>query len=342
MKATRRSNGCWGALVCALLLLLLLGSLLPFFGSGTELVRLRNALLIDELPAQGGWTPEQPPPDFLWEQLQAPEFFRRQVKSLQLERLPSDWDRAMAIATHLLTGQPTLLGGPTKADLRSTYEAIIGEGKGYCADFTRSYTALALAAGMPVRSWAFSFDGYGGHGHVWVEVWLRDRQRWQLLDVYNNYYFTAGGEPLAAMELRQALLKNDPALRLHLIAPQARPGYADERKAWDYFRRGLPEWYLWWGNNAFDYDQSKAVRWSSRLGRGLEQLAAIAAGVHPHIRVLPEADETRALENMERLKLWLLAVLVGSPLLAGLTVYAGLRCRRDRRRALAGQAEAAR
>jgi hypothetical protein len=52
-----------------------------------------------------------------------------------------------------------------------------------------SFTGLAIAAGIPVRAWAFSFDGFGGHGHVWVEIWNRQLERWQLLDVFNNYYF---------------------------------------------------------------------------------------------------------------------------------------------------------
>ena len=48
------------------------------------------------------------------------------------------------------------------------------------------HTALAHASGLAVRPWAFSFDGLGGHGHIVVEVFDRQRGRWIMLDIFNN------------------------------------------------------------------------------------------------------------------------------------------------------------
>ncbi len=39
-----------------------------------------------------------------------------------------------------------------------------------------------------MRQWGFSFDGFGGHGHTVVEVYDRQRGKWLLLDVFNNFH----------------------------------------------------------------------------------------------------------------------------------------------------------
>ncbi|HEY1089674.1 MAG TPA: transglutaminase-like domain-containing protein [Burkholderiaceae bacterium] len=333
MNANRSRVWCRAAWVCLALFVAGLASLTPEFLQGsTGLVKLRNSLLVDAVDWRADWRPEQTPADFQRDvPARVDPFFAAQVAALRLDQLPSDWERARAIARRLLTGRAELLGGAVQSDLRSTYDAITKEGRGYCADFTRSFTALAVAAGLPVRSWAFSFDGFGGHGHVWVEIWDRAEQRWILLDVFDNYYFTAGGAALSALDLRAALLRNEPQLRLNLIAPEARPGYEIEAKAWDYFRRGLPQWYLWWGSNVYAYDADPMVRSLAPLGRSAEQLGATVSGVHPHIRILGDAQNTAEVQAIQGLKarLHLLAVLM--PLLVMLGGFAFWRCRKGRR-----------
>ena len=56
-------------------------------------------------------------------------------------------------------------------------------------------------------------------------------------------------------------------------------------EAWAYYRRGLPEWYLWWGNNPFDYEQSWSVRTLAGVSLSLAQRGAIVQGVQPRIHV---------------------------------------------------------
>jgi hypothetical protein len=300
----------WGWRLSLVVALLALASLLPYAGSSSELVHLRNALLFNPSQDAGrAWTPENLPEGFLQEHLKPDPVFVAAAARLGFAEIPGDWERALAIGQHLLGSSPVLLGGAIQSDLDSTYRRIIQQGDGYCGDFVRAFTGLALASGLQTRSWAFSFDGFGGHGHVWVELWNRQTQSWQLLDVFDNYYFVLGDErPLSALEFRAALAEQRPGLALRPIAPSARPGYEIEAKAWDYFRRGLPEWYLWWGVNVFSYDAEPWVQRLGKVSRSLEQLAAIATGVHPQLVILASADNRPQAQALQRLQIQLKAV----------------------------------
>src|SRR3712207_6947241 len=81
--------------------------------------------------------------------------------------------------------------------LEPTYEVIRNTGRGYCGDYADVYTALALAAGLSVRSWAFSFDGFGGRGqdrkstrlnssHANISYAVFCLEKTHLLVLYNN------------------------------------------------------------------------------------------------------------------------------------------------------------
>ncbi|WP_296483324.1 transglutaminase domain-containing protein [Rhodoferax sp.] len=252
---------------------------------------MRNALvLIDHdqsSAADFNWTPASVPPSYLQERGPTDPFFINVAQQLGLAALPDDWARALAIGSHLLGSSPVLRGEAIKLDLRGTYRSIVGSGEGYCGDFADVFIAIALAAGMPVRSWAFSFDGFGGDGHIWPEIWNRQLGRWQLVDIFNNYqFFESVGVPLSALELRQALLSNSTQLKLAPLYPGARVGWSIEEKAWRYYRSGLPEWYMWWGNNVFTYDRALLVRTFSGVSRSLEQLGAIAQGVFPPVKLM--------------------------------------------------------
>lgn len=295
--ALRCRRGAWLSLAVLVLSVL---SLAPYLTSSTELVRMRNALLLtDQSPVNFNWTPASVPPSFLQERGPADPFFVDVAARLGLAALPDDWARALTISRHLLGSSPVLLGGAVQSNLRGTYRRIVGSGEGYCGDFADVFMAIALAAGMPVRSWAFSFDGFGGDGHIWTEIWNRQLGRWQLVDIFNNYYyFETVGVPLSALEFRQALLSNSPQLKLAPLYPGARVGWSIEAKAWRYYRRGLPEWYMWWGNNVFTYDRALLVRTFSGVSRSLEQLGGIAQGVFPPVKLMVTAanrDQASAL-----------------------------------------------
>jgi len=223
---------------------------------------MRNALLLlESQPSDFNWTPANVPTDFRQARGAVDPFFLEIAQKLKLDALPSDWDRALAISSHLLGSSPVLNGGAVMSDLHGTYQRIVDKGDGYCGDFVDVFVAISLAAGIPVRAWAFAFDGFGGDGHIWAEIWNRQLHHWQLVDVFNNYYFfEEPGAPLAALEFRQALMQKSTKLRLAPLHSGARVGWIHEEKAWTYYQRGLDQWYLWWGNDVFTYDNAWWVR----------------------------------------------------------------------------------
>lgn len=310
VKGRGRRLGWWcvlNALVVAALGLHLLSLSRP----STEAVRLRNALLIEPEPAMSvGGTLEQPPANFRLETLPPDPRFVAVVHAIGADRGP-DLSRALAIAGHLTENARE--GGAIQSDNWTTYQRI-REGVGYCSDFSRTFLALAHGAGLMAREWGFSFDGFGGWGHAVVEVYDRQRGHWVFLDVFNNFHVEdrATGEPLDVEGWRRAILSGN-QVRIVLNGP-GRFGWADgEAGLWEYYRRGIHGWYLWLGNAVGTYDSQVLVSLASRLSRSLEQLAAIATGVHPHILVLGSSENRAAFEHMQALRRQLLVEL---PLLA--------------------------
>lgn len=314
-------------------------TLLPHFTSSAEVAKLRNAMVFDEAPrAAFDFDPGRWPPNFLIDKKAPEAYFVAVAEPLELDALPDDWSRALAISRHLLTGQPRLTGGAIQAPLQETHQRIVQRGEGYCADFIRVFQALAATAGMPMRAWAFSFDGYGGHGHIVVEIWNRQQQRWQMLDLFNNiYYRGADGHPSAALEVRDGFLTNAAAMSSVPLVPQARPGFRFEEKLREYYQRGLQEWYLWWGNNPFDYEDAEAVRWLHPVSRPLAQLGGIAQGVQPHAVALAGDANAGQRAQMKRLS-WHIRVVAGLMLLSSvLLIWLGLRRRANHKAAASSQ-----
>jgi len=300
---------CFASLLVAVLAILSLG---PYLTESTNVVKLRNALLLrDGVNTDFDWTSANVPADFKLEQGPIDPFFVEIADRLGLADLPGDWERTVAISSHLLRSRVKAGGGAIRSDLRRTYERITLQGDGYCGDFVRVFTAIATAGGMQVRNWAFSFDGFGGHGHIWPEVWNRQLQRWQLVGVFNNYYFfEEPGVPLSALAFREALLVDSKTLKLAPIDPSSRVGWVHEEKAWSYYRRGLAQWYMWWGNDVFTYDAAPLVRLFAGRSRPLEQFAGIVQAVSPRLQVLRTPDNQQHLDALERLKRHVWAVIV--------------------------------
>lgn len=316
----------WAAALLAVLLVL---SLAPYLTSSTELVRVRNALLYEPVSANADWTPAAPPAGFLLERISPPEAFRRIVDENRLFVDGNDWETALRIGRHLVhRADDSGRSGPIQADLLQSYRRITDTGDGYCGDYVDVFTALATTAGVFARSWAFSFDGYGGHGHVFNEIWDRQAGRWRMIDVFNNYFVIDGaGEPLSALQFRQALLDGG-AVRWQPVDASARPGFKYAEKALDYYRRGAAEWYLWWGNNVFEFEGSRLVEVASAAGRPAEQLAAIVAGVHPGIRAIHEPRNEESRTRLLWVRYHLLLVAVGSMALAVFLLAGAARSRR--------------
>ncbi len=283
------------------------------------MVRLRNALVVaDGATATFDWTPANWPADFLLERGPADPVFLAAVQRLRLAEMRTDWERATAISAHLL-GHPKLTGTPIQSNLTDTYRQILDNGTGYCGDFTRVFMAFALASGIPVRAWAFTSNGFGGEGHIWPEIWNRQLNRWQLVDIFNNFYFRGdAGVAVSALEFRNAMLNAPKSIHPARLHPGARPGYAIEEKMWAWYRKGLPEWHMLWGNNVFSYDQALKVRGLGRVSRSLEQLEGIYLGVQPKINLMVNDGNRAPAASLSRLHLhlqvvgWIAAVATGT------------------------------
>lgn len=326
---------CLAAALAAALLALL--ALAPHLHDPAELVRLRNALLLDAVEeTRFDWTPADMPADFLRERMSAPPAFRARVAALGLESLPTDWDRALALGRHMLAARRGGVGGAIQSDLETTYTVIRRTGEGYCGDYADVFSALALAAGLNVRSWAFSFDGFGGSGHIFNEVWDASSGRWRMIDVFHNYHMSLDGRtPLSALEFRAAMRRDPHSVRLHPIDPGAAPVFRYEDRARLFYQRGLDEWYLWWGNDVYSYERAPLVRVLGAVSRPLEQLGGIVQDVHPHIRVLAEEGNRGEVRALQRLKwrLWAAAIVFVAALVLALACLTGLLRQQRRRRA---------
>lgn len=304
-------------LVCVLLLL-------PYLLSSTEGVRLRNAMnFVQSGEHDFDWSPDTMPADFQVERSAPDGIFVQAVAQLGVPVTGTDDDTVAAISRHLL-GHPQLRGTPIQSDLRTTYQRIIHDGTGYCGDFTRVFMAFAIAAGIPVRAWSFSFDGFGGHGHVLPEIWNRQRRQWQLVDVFNNYYFVdSDGVAVSALRFRRALATPSHGLHLVPVVPGVRPGYAMEEKAWRYYQQGVPQWYLSWGNGVFSSDRAWGVSTLGRVSRSLAQLVGVLQGAYPPIHILDDPDNRAHVAELRRVRRYLM-VVAGLGLTALFSWSAGL------------------
>ena len=300
--------------VCLCAFVVMAGSLAPYLAASSDMVKLRNALLVDPQPADPAWTPAILPAGYLAGATRSVDpKFSELVRRFDLRVDGDDW------ATRATYRPTASSAGARPGVIRSspTWPRPIGASRkmprATVPILPMCSPALAQAAGIFSRSWAFSFDGFGGHGHIFNEIWDRRSGRWIMLDVFNNFYFAdTAGRPLSALEARQVLLAGG-APRMIPVAPASPPGYRYPEKAIDYYRRGLPEWYMWWGNNVFEYDGASPIQLASRMSRSVEQLVAVGIGLHPHIRIVQSDNNEPQRTQLEHLR-WRLYAVMGAGL----------------------------
>jgi hypothetical protein len=265
-----------------------------------QAVRVRNAFLLRRgRPEDFQWTPATVPPDFYVERKRPPAEIEQAAQDAR-SRVTGDWPLALALVG-LLVRHSTREGDAIQADLATTYAGIVS-GAGYCSDHVRVYLAAASAVGIFCRQWAFSFDGFAGHGHTFVEVYDRQQAKWRFLDVHNNVYAVIAGteEPLAALELRNALLAAPTSIEFRRAGP-GRLGFDDFDKLLDYYRRGAPQWYLWWGNDVITRDSSGLRRGLQKISRHLAHAVGSALDLPPLVVIVSEQNEVE-IARMESLR----------------------------------------
>lgn len=318
VTANARKKWLGRLLALDLLALLVLGLwLISHAIPSSEAVRIRNALSFGDViqEADAGWAPGNAPPGFSFQEKPLPPELAKALSQLDFSQAHDDWSRSQVVAIHL---QGYIKDkGPVMAGLEQTYRKVVAEGEGYCGDYARLFSAMTQAAGIPVRQWNFSFDGYGGHGHIFNEVWDASTGRWLLIDVYNNFVFvdSVSGKPLSGMEFRAALRGESAPPRLVTLNTAIRPGNDIPPQAIDYYRRGANEWYLLWGSDITGSDQNPWVKWTDKASRHLSQFMAIVAGVQPELRIIATPESTNQIAALEQLHKHLIVVLSASLIL---------------------------
>ena len=310
MRATKISSVILA--VSAILLIAVSGAPFSNVRSDQDLVKLRNALHYETTdPAVVfQWGPESMPADFLREEQPAPPLFHQVLSQLPGDLGASEFERAVQMAIHLVKA-PNRSGQAIQSSIARTYEEIVEEGEGYCADYTLVLNGLALSDDIPIREWGMSFDGFGGDGHAFSEIYDRALEKWIFLDSFYSFYVRGpSGEPLSVMEFRRYLLNGD-IDSLDVVPIKAdRFMFPSFEYALNYYRRGANFFFMVWGNNVFTYEDHPAVRILSRISRSAEQAAGILFGVQPRIMILRTPENQDAIDELSKLRIYLRIAIV--------------------------------
>lgn len=303
----------------AVVLCLLVGGVFAYATSKDNGTRVRNSFLVATAPVEIFTSPpSQTPADFLAETLPAPAYLDAAVAKLlpdEMRASLSALEQSLVLARHLIANKRR--GKAIQSNVRETYELIRNSGRGYCADYSQVFTALALTAGIPVREWGLRFKGFG-RGHAFNEIYDRTLGKWVFIDSYHSLYVVdrSNAEPLSVMELQNRLI-NDGEMVSYAFVPIDIQKYRFDAdiEANQYYAQTAAKFYLFWGNNVFSYDAHPVVRALAPWSRSLEIMGAIVAGVHPKIRVLQRPENTAYLSRLQYIRYGLVAALVFAAML---------------------------
>ncbi len=283
----------------------------------SEMTRLRNALLLDVgTIADFTWSPQQAPKDFNSEKGNVPKEIQVFAQAILGN---SEWKKTLN-AVDALRGNAHL-NGAIQANTVTALNEILISGRGYCADFTQVMNAVSYQQKISIREWGMSFDGYGGWGHAFNEVYIDEWKKWVFIDVFNGFYVTTNESniPLSTLEFREILATTPDKVLIHRTA--GRFGFKSDQVAIEYYLRGVNQFYLWWGNDSLTYDDNAVINFIAPLGRAIEQASAILIGIHPKIRILPLPENIEMREAMIRLKHQLMIAFMSEVLLGFLLLY---------------------
>lgn len=279
----------FGVIVTALALALTTAYFLRFSLTGDNGTRVRNSLVAEiGKPEDFVWSPDHAPQSFMLEHHAVPgnvqSIADRILASAPADQKDSELDKALLISRHLVTNKGN--GQAIQSDTTTAYEGIM-QGRGYCADFTQVFTALATAMDIPAREWGFGFEGYGA-GHAFNEIYIDDLDKWVFIDSFNSMYFvdSTTRTPLSATEIQDRFEQNPdhPALDVVRISND-KFAFPSDANALHYYALGVNQFYLVWGNDVFSYDDNPVVRLLSTIARPVEVFGAIVLGIHPKIRI---------------------------------------------------------
>lgn len=283
----------------------------------TEGVRLRNSFIAVAADASAfDWTPPAVPAGFRVETGRIPDEIR-EFAGPATGQPSGPVQRAVDLATRLRAKGNR--GDAIQRNTLDTFRQIVTAGGGYCADYSQVFNGIAHAANLTVREWGMSFDGFGGDGHAFNEVYDEGLGKWVMLDAFYGFVPVepSSGEPLSALEFRERLLGAGAMDAIGIRTLESGlEGFRDKESLLNYYRRGAQGMYLWWSTDTLGYDQDPLLGFLDRVSRAASQGTAILLGRHPEIRILATPQNRRAVEALERTRQGVLALLVTGVLLA--------------------------
>jgi hypothetical protein len=120
---------------------------------------------------------------------------------------------------------------PTKSDAISILEEVKLGKQFRCVEYGIVATACLNAYGLKSRVLGLKTKDVetteSGAGHVLLETWLPDRQKWVLLDGQWDVMPVLRGQPLNAVELQQAIANNYQELEIRSLSGASKRGYVD-------------------------------------------------------------------------------------------------------------------
>ena len=144
--------------------------------------------------------------------------------------VPSDTDKAIAVL-HWVHSQWSHNGNnePRNNDAIAILEEV-KEGKNFrCVEYGIVATACLNAIGLKARTLALKTSDVetrnSGAGHVLLEVFLNDLQKWALLDGQWDAMPVLGGRPLNAVEFQQAIAHNYTELEIRSLSNVSKRAY---------------------------------------------------------------------------------------------------------------------
>lgn len=156
------------------------------------------------------WKPNHAPKYFYFEPYsQELVFFRKEISDLIKDR-DNDLEKALIIAHYVMDLGKNMPSSQIAITWDSPYNMLrqINQGKqASCFPYTIIFSSYMASIGIKSRLWALEGDdSLGRFGHTVAEVYIKNLNKWVMIDVINRLYFKEKNLPLSILELRERLL----------------------------------------------------------------------------------------------------------------------------------------
>jgi hypothetical protein len=195
---------------------------------------------------------------FLYEQTQQNEYLQTLREQYELDKVvagaANDTEKALRIVNWVhQQWQHNGSNEPSKSDALTILEEA-KQGKNFrCVEYGIVTTAALNAIGLPSRTMGLKMKDVetieSGAGHVVMEVYLKDINKWVMLDGQFDAMPVLNNVPLNAVEFQQAIANNYDALEIRSLSGTSKSNYI----AWVY-----P--YLYYFDVKFDNREGIALK----------------------------------------------------------------------------------